>query len=167
MIIFHFKERIIKKEELKKNLQYYQGQYRGLIIFNLCNNEFCIDINDVIATIKLDGTVNYPNQFLYPDSRFCYNEINFLTINMHKYFGLELENLKPNSRIMLLEYNKLQVGFIVDDVVEMLTIDNNLINNLDYNNEDGYSYLKGILRFNGRKLMVPDLDKIFTRLNKD
>lgn len=158
----------MKKETVKsgpgKNLNYQAGQYRGLIIFILQDKEFCLDIVNVTAALKQDGSVNYLNRFISADERFSYNEMSFAAINLHKYFGLKLKGVHTSSRILLLEYNEFQLGFIVDELVEMLTIDNSLIEDFSPGAEDGSSFLKGILKFNGRKFLVPDMDKIVAGL---
>ena len=153
------------KKDLKKTLDYKKGLFRGLVIFKLGEKEFCIDLKYVVAILKQDSSIDFPNLTLSDNEIFIFNEKVISIINIHKYFGLELKSLSPFSRIIVVDFDNLYCGFIIDNIIEMMTISEEIL--MDSFIEDrklSKSFIKGIFKFDKRKIYYPDFDKLISEI---
>ena len=100
------------------------------------------------------------------DKSVTYGESDFITINLHKYFDMKLKGIHSDSRILLIEYNEFKLGFFVDKIIEMITVDANIIQNIHTEVKSMNVFIKSMLKFNGKKFIIPDFDKIIACLKK-
>lgn len=136
----------------------------GLIIFNIGDKEFCIDIKNVKAILKssdLDDFVSdiNVNQYLYKFDR------SYLLIDLRKLFKSGKKN--NGSLLIVCQIFASNIAFIVDNVKEFLTLDllflEKAVELFEY---EGDQYIRWILKFQERNIYFPDYDKIAKNLDR-
>jgi len=154
--------------EIKLNMDIYQGPLegiKGLLIYQIANMEFCSDVKNIAAILRMDEVEklkkhNSLHQILYHQSI-------FKTIDLHKIYGLKPIKTTKNIRIILLELFGKRFCFMVDNVIEILTTDSMFIDNsLDLIPYSDKSFIKSILKYQNRKIYLPDFEKITKELDK-
>lgn len=137
---------------------------KGLLVFYLGDLEFCADIKDITATIKVDklGTGFPVNRMEH--LKLLINKSDVQIINLHKLFGITLTKFDENTRIFLYEKDDYKFGFFVDSVSELLTIDRKITKFLEFIPPQNSEYLLSIIKFEGRRLHLPDYHTISKHL---
>jgi|GEM_PF-2881513 len=133
----------------------------GIVIFNIADKEFCADIRQVYKILKLNETefaVSQPsNNYQY----ICLNDIKIPIIDMHKFFGLKKLKKSSDSRVLFVEVNNTVYGFIVEKIQEFMAITRRFnVEDLSSAKQKYSFFLRAILDYDGRKLALPDFQKI-------
>ena len=82
-------------------------------------------------------------------------------IDTRELFNLPTNELTEQSRIMIVECNRVTVGLLVDGVAEVVNIDNNEIDGVpSIGNDDNARYIQGVYNMEGEILILVDLDKL-------
>lgn len=139
-----------------------------LVTFKLAEEEYGIDILKVHEIIRMMSITKVPNA---PD--FVYGVINLRgkvipVISLRKRFGLDThEDDSKNLRIVVVELNKVVIGFIVDSVSEVLKIPQDaieppasLIANV------GSEYITGVAKLEDRLVILLDLEHLLSETEK-
>ena len=129
------------------------------VAFSIGNEEYCIDISKVRevkemmpitkvpqAPDDVEGIVNLRGQVIP-------------IVNLKKNLGYYEENSLDN-KIILVELENEIVGFIVDDVSDVVTIDEKEIEKPPGILGASTHHIKGIVKKEGRLLLILDVDKI-------
>ncbi len=135
----------------------------GLVIFEINNNEYCIDINDVSAIINPNELEEGINLNPVETKKIQVDELLVPIIDLYKYGGMGNVglNLNKDTRILIIEIGDKKIGFFVDKIKEIITIDVEFKTNaLKFLPEKDNSYLIGKLKYEGRQLNFPDLNRI-------
>lgn len=135
----------------------------GLVIFEINNNEYCLDINDVSAIINPNELEDGLNLNPIETKKIKIDEILIPIIDLYKFGGLgQISlNLNKDTRILIIELIDKKIGFFVDKIKEIITIDIEFKTNaLRILPEKENSYLIGKLKYEGRQLSFPDLNRI-------
>ncbi|MDK2820339.1 MAG: purine-binding chemotaxis protein CheW [Clostridia bacterium] len=133
-----------------------------LVVFRLANETYGVDINHVQEIIRMQDITEIPRT---PD--FIEGVINLRgriipVIDLHKRFGLPEAETNSNTRIMVVELEKVTVGMIVDSVSEVLRMPTtsiepppSMINGIDV------AYLKGVGKWEDNRLIILlDLERV-------
>ena len=137
----------------------------GLVIFEINNNEYCIDINDVSAIINPNELEEGINLNPVETKKIQVDELLIPIVDLYKFGGMGQVglNLNKDTRILIIEIIDKKIGFFVDRIKEIITIDVEFRTNaLKFLPEKENSYLIGKLKYEGRQLRFPDLNKIIT-----
>ena len=137
-----------------------------VIVFNLGNERYGVDISQVREIIKPTQITRIPNA---PD--FVEGVINLrgqitTIINLRKRFGLEPKPIDNNTRIIVVEYNNAVIGMMVDTVNEvkyLSTADIEALPSIITAREEA-KFLKGVGKLPDGLLILIDLNKV---LNED
>jgi purine-binding chemotaxis protein CheW len=82
-------------------------------------------------------------------------------IDTRELFNLPTSEPTEQTRIMIVECNKVTVGLFVDSVAEVVNIDNNEIDVApSIGNDDNSRYIQGVYNTDGEILILVDLDKL-------
>jgi len=82
-------------------------------------------------------------------------------IDTRELFNLSANDLTDQSRIMIVECNKVIVGLLVDSVAEVVNIDNDEIDVApSVGSDDNSRYIQGVYNLDGSILILVDLDKL-------
>ena len=134
-----------------------------LVIFNLCNEEYGIDIMQVKEIVNYMEPVKIPNA---PD--FIEGIINLRSeiipiINLKKRFNIEGQSKNEENRIIVMNINEKKVGFVVDNASEVISIDNENIEPApDIVTGIDRKYITGIGKYGDGILIILELDKLFS-----
>ena len=135
-----------------------------VIVFNLGNERYGVDISQVREIIKPTQITRIPNA---PD--FVEGVINLrgqitTIINLRKRFGLEPKPIDNNTRIIVVEYNNAVIGMMVDTVNEvkyLSTADIEALPSIITAREEA-KFLKGVGKLPDGLLILIDLNKVLS-----
>ncbi|MFP4168092.1 MAG: chemotaxis protein CheW [Desulfonatronovibrionaceae bacterium] len=152
-----------QEEEVKKS----EGELLQLVTFSIGDEEFGVEILKVQEINRMMEITRVPKA---PD--FVEGVINLRgrvipVIDLRKRFGLESKVHDKDTRIIVIEINKMIVGFVVDAVSEVLRIPADTVEppppvvaGLDS------EYISGVGKLEDRLLILLDLDRLLTRQEK-
>lgn len=136
---------------------------RQLVVFRLHNEEFGVEITDVREIVKPRHITRLPHVADYIEGVTNLRGEVIPVICLRKRFGLEPQEETQDTRIIILEINDGQVGFIVDAVTETLRLPENAIepppSSIAGLRAD---YLAGVGKLEDRLLILLDVDKILS-----
>jgi len=135
-----------------------------VIVFNLGNERYGVDISQVREIIKPTQITRIPNA---PD--FVEGVINLrgqitTIINLRKRFGLEPKPIDNNTRIIVVEYNNAVIGMMVDTVNEVKYLSTEDIEALPsiITAREEAKFLKGVGKLPDGLLILIDLNKVLS-----
>lgn len=131
------------------------------IVFTLSGQKYCIDIGGVKEIITYQNPMELPNT---PD--FVEGLINLRgevvsVISLAKRLGKISEIDKEEQKIIMAANHEINTGFLVDDVKEMITANENEISDppqIIQNNHTGY--LTGVVNKEDEMYLIIDINKI-------
>ena len=138
-----------------------------LVTFSIGDEEFGVDIlkvQEIISTMEITKVPRAPE--------FVEGVINLRgkvipIIDLRKRFGMETRQHDKDTRIIVIEINKMIVGFVVDSVSEVLRISADTVEppppvvaGLES------EYIKGVGKLADRLLIMLDLDRLLSREEK-
>lgn len=138
-----------------------------LVTFSIGDEEFGVDIlkvQEIIRTMEITKVPRAPE--------FVEGVINLRgkvipIIDLRKRFGMETRQHDKDTRIIVIEINKMIVGFVVDSVSEVLRISADTVEppppvvaGLES------EYIKGVGKLADRLLIMLDLDRLLSREEK-
>ncbi len=135
-----------------------------LVTFHIGEEEFGVEILKVQEIIRMMGITRVPRA---PD--FVEGVINLRgkvipIIDLRKRFGMAAQEHDKHTRIIVIEINKVIVGFVVDSVSEVLRIPANtvepppaIISGIES------EYISGVGKLADRLLILLDLDRLLSR----
>ncbi|EPR30446.1 CheW protein [Alkalidesulfovibrio alkalitolerans DSM 16529] len=139
-----------------------------LVTFSIGDEEFGVDIlkvQEIIRTMEITKVPRAPE--------FVEGVINLRgkvipIIDLRKRFGMETRQHDKDTRIIVIEINKMIVGFVVDSVSEVLRISADTVEppppvvaGLES------EYIKGVGKLADRLLIMLDLDRLLSREEKN
>lgn len=131
------------------------------VTFKLEDEYFGISIDNVISIEKVEETTRIPNG---PD--YLIGVINLRgevipLIDLRKKLNMLPKEIDTSSRIIIIKYDEVFIGLLVDSSSEVLDISKTSIDNppttMDNNS---LNYIEGIGKVDGRVIILLDLSKI-------
>lgn len=143
------------------NLLEQQTQY---IIFSAGREEFGVTIDSVREIIKTSIITPIPKS---PD--FIKGIINVrgeivTVINIKSLFCLAEDEVSESKHIIVIKPSDCLFGFIVDEVIEVLRVDNDKIKKCYELNQENEKYVSGILSYKGRLIVLLNLEKASSKV---
>ncbi|NLM26022.1 MAG: chemotaxis protein CheW [Firmicutes bacterium] len=136
---------------------------RQLVVFSLYQEEFGCEITQVREIIKLPSITKLPHVSDYIKGVTNIRGEIIPVISLRKRFGLEEEEETQNTRVIIVEINGSQVGFVVDSVAEVLRIPESAIEPPPRSIAGlKADYLNGVGKVDDRLLILLDVNKILT-----
>ena len=133
-----------------------------IVVFYINGEEYGIDIQKIMTIEKLHNITRVPHAPAIVNGVINLRGEIISVIDMSKRLKMGEVKFGDNTRIIIFKIEELSIGFIVDQVVEVLSIEQdqiestNVIDSNDSNNE----YLEGIGKVNGRIISILNLDKL-------
>lgn len=135
---------------------------KRFLVLKINNEEYGIDIHKITTIIEKDMKIarvpKLPN--------FIKGVINLRgeiipVISLRLKFGLSQDVFDPDTRIIIVKFNDIMVGLIVDLVSEVIELDDEAIESVT-NFEGGLSkdYVTGIGKVNGRMVTLLNVEKL-------
>jgi len=133
-----------------------------LVSFHLGSEEFCLDILRVQEIIRLPQLTRVPNSPYAMDGVMNLRGKIIPVIALRKAFALDRLAHDKQSRIVVIETNGSQFGFIVDSVSEVLRIPADTVAPPPQIGRRRQDYVSGIGKFENRLLILLDIERLLT-----
>lgn len=134
---------------------------KQFVLFNLADNEYGMDIQNVVEITVMLPITRVPGT---PD--FIKGVINLRSdivpvIDTRKRLGFDIIQFTDDSRIIVLLYNDIKAGIIVDSVQEVIEISENSIDSTSGINESEFGeFISGIGRLDDRVVALIDVERL-------
>ncbi|SCY04998.1 chemotaxis protein CheW [Alkaliphilus peptidifermentans] len=140
---------------------------RQYVIFKLDKEEYGVDIMHVKEISEFKESVKIPNSPKFVDGIINYRGVITPIINLRRKFHLELKENTADVRIIIINLSEKQVGFIVDDASQVLTIDEKDIDPApDLIADIDQRFISGIAKVDERMVILLDLEKVLSEEEK-
>ena len=138
-----------------------ENQY---VVFKLGKEEFGIDIMNVKEIIPYQESVHVPNTPEFIEGVTNYRGNVIPVINLKRRFKIDAGEITKETRIIVINIDEKEIGFIVDEASQTLRLDDNQIDPTpDIISEVDRRYIIGVGKVNGDRLLILiDLKKILT-----
>lgn len=133
------------------------------VIFKLSKEEYGIDIMNVREIVQYQESVKVPNSPAFIEGIINYRGKVIPIICLKKKFGMGNSINDANTRIIVINLNDKQIGFLVDEASQTVRIDDS---NIDPTPEviSGIErkYITGVGKIDNRLVILIDLEKVLT-----
>jgi purine-binding chemotaxis protein CheW len=138
-----------------------------LVVFSLANEEYGVAIGQVQEIIRPQGITRIPGMPSFIEGVINLRGKIIPIIDLRDRFSLVKKDSDSNTRVVVAEVSSQTVGLVVDSVSEVLRLANDAIDPLPptITNIDG-EYLKGVGKLDRRLIILLDLEKVLTDLEK-
>ncbi|MCE1254274.1 MAG: chemotaxis protein CheW [Anaerolineae bacterium] len=136
---------------------------RQLVVFELGDENFGVDISAVESIIKMQELTKVPHAPGFVEGVTNLRGIVLPVIDLRKRFGMPKDEGTKDTRIVVTNVDNVKVGMIVDSVSEVLTIPENvveatppMISSIDT------AFITGIAKLDNRLIILLDLSKVLS-----
>lgn len=135
------------------------GQY---IVIRLGDEQYGIDICDIDNIVKMQSITRIPKMQPYLKGVISMRGEVIPVVSMRLKIGLEADEITKNTRIIVLKLEQEgKVGFIVDEVKEVVTLFSNEVEKITYNSkEEKAGMINAVGKHNGELISLLDLNSI-------
>lgn len=139
-----------------------------IVVFKLANQEYGIDIMRVLEIIPYQTVRAIPEVPEYIEGIINLRGDIYAIFSFRKRFRLKQHIGEEKTKIVLMTLEDLKVGFIVDNVCEILTIDEKEIEETPkmiarYDSK----YIKGVTKQDDRMILLLDIDLLVSDDDQD
>lgn len=142
-------------------LQQQESQFNRWVTFRLAEEIYGINVMQVQEVLRVTEVAPVPGA---PSSVLGILNLrgNVVTVvDARELFGLPRNDTTDQTRIMIVEINKIIVGMLVDSVAEVVNIHNGDIDAPpSIGNDDRSRYIQGVYSKNGEILILVDLNRL-------
>ena len=143
-----------------QNNQLSNEEYQ-VVAFNLGKEEYAVDVLNVQEIERLLNITRVPRTQDYIEGVINLRGNIVPVVNLHKKFSLESIGVEDDKRIIVFQFEELQVGIIVDEVSEVLRLNvNDIEETAKVYSSISAEHIKGIAKINDRLLILLDLLRI-------
>ncbi len=136
---------------------------KQLVIFRVEDEEFGVEITQVKEIIKPMEIFKVPNSPQFIEGLINLRGKVHTVFNLRKKFNLPQKEFDDNTKIIIVNVNDLMVGFIVDEVNEIVRInDENIENTPPSVTGLDKKYLNGVAKIDNRLILLLDLSKVLS-----
>jgi purine-binding chemotaxis protein CheW len=134
---------------------------RQLVVFELANEFYGIDIAVVESIIKIQAITQLPQTPTFIMGVTNLRGTVLPVIDLRLRFGLETQNDTKQTRIIIVTMGKVKVGVMVDGVSEVLRVSDESMEPIPAMVNSIHSdFLKGIVRLEDRLIVLLDVEKV-------
>lgn len=146
------------------HLSVQENELLQLVTFAISEEEFGIGILRVQEIIRMMPITKVPNSPHSVEGVINLRGKVIPVIDLRKRFSMEFHAHDSQTRIVVIEIHGMIVGFVVDQVSEVLRIQSNTVEPPPPVVSGVESeYIKGVGKLDGRLLILLDLEKLFSR----
>ncbi len=136
------------------------------VIFNVGDYSFGVDILEIVEIIKPSKIVKVPAMPQYVEGIIDVRGTSVPVYNLAK--RLEIESKAEAQKIIIVELSKFQLGFLVDDVSEILKIEDDKIEKASESIRGiKRKFIDSIARVNDDMIIILDLKNVLTIEEED
>jgi len=143
----------------------------GIIIFRICELEFCINVKDVYLIKRTEEFESLRDDSLNGTAYIMIYNFNIPIIDISKNLDLPAENNKNRRMILIIRHHSDEdnlektFGILVDEVIELITTDKSDDNYLlRFTPSNINPYLSGSIYLGEREILLPNFSKIAAKL---
>ena len=132
---------------------------KGLVTFEIAGQVFCADIQDITGIInptELDQEKNINSSHPYIEL----GSVKIPLVDINKTFGFLSKDRTEHARILVVEVKKELIGFFVEKVDHVYSIDNEMQEKMEFTECKRILYLSGILKYQKTNMFLLDLQSI-------
>lgn len=138
-----------------------------IVIFELGTEHFGVDIARVESIIKMQPITKLPHASNFVEGVTNLRGKVLPVIDLRKRFGLTACETDKNSRIIVVSVDQIEVGMIVDEVSEVMTIPEQAVEAAPaITSTVDSSFITGIAKLDQRLVILLDLRRILTSEEK-
>lgn len=137
---------------------------RKVIVFQLKDEEYAISVNQVGSIERLQPITRVPHTADFVTGVINLRGVVIPIIDLKARFGIGKTEFKESTRIIIVFFEELEVGLIVDAANDVIDIVENeielppaVIGAVDV------AYLEGVVKLDGRLFILLNLQKVLTR----
>lgn len=131
------------------------------VALKLGNEEYAVDILAVQEIIRWTYITRVPKAPFFVQGVINLRGNVIPIINSHLRLDLSAMEITDFSRIIIFRLEDVVIGCTVDQVIEVITLNNELIEKPQTVDEVDNKFIKGVGKIGERLLMILDLDKMF------
>ncbi|NPV87449.1 MAG: chemotaxis protein CheW [Anaerolineae bacterium] len=136
---------------------------RQLVIFELGEENFGVDISAVESIIKLQELTKVPHAPGFVEGITNLRGTVLPVIDLRKRFGMEKAEATKETRIVVINMDKIKVGMVVDSVSEVLTVPDTAIESTPAMvSTVDTAFIVGIAKVDDRLIILLDLEKVLS-----
>ncbi len=132
----------------------------GLLVFRYADKEYCIDIKYVLSIVNpnsLDAAGYSINKVSHTVK---YKDKSIPLLKSSVIFNSKISSIINNHRLIILFYNGQTFSFLVDKIIEIISLTEKMIKDISYNKLKENVYLTGSIEYEGRTIFVLNLKKL-------
>jgi purine-binding chemotaxis protein CheW len=138
-----------------------------IVVFELGSEHFGVEIASVESIIKMQPITQLPHVSSFVEGVTNLRGKVLPVIDLRKRFGLAPQEADKNSRIIVVSLNQTEVGMIVDEVSEVLTVPAGVVEPVPaITSTVDSSFITGIAKLNQRLVILLDLHSILANEEK-
>ncbi|HHX18220.1 MAG TPA: purine-binding chemotaxis protein CheW [Clostridium sp.] len=139
-----------------------------IVVFTL-NGEVCgVDASQVKEIVKFEGLTKMPKMPKFIDGILNLRGIVVPVVNLIKRFNLGNEEITKKTKIIIIEVEEKLIGFIVDDVTEILKLSSQNIESTPDIIQKSYNhYLEYVGKKDDKLISILDLTNVLTDTELD
>lgn len=135
---------------------------RQLVIFSLNDEFYGMDIFSVNEIIKMLKIVSLPNSVSFIEGIINLRGKVVPVVDLKKRFGLPKKEYTDDTRILVVDIEGHLAGFIVDEVLEVASINDDSIEPAPRALIPEAPFIEGIAKFNEKLVIIINAAKIFS-----
>ncbi len=135
--------------------------------FEIDNELFGVNLSNLNQIIETPELTNVPKSSDLLEGIIYHNEVVLPIVNFQRWLKMDKEVKSEMNNILVIELNisdgnKLQVGLMVDKVLEVVHFNSKDIEKAPEVGDNSTDYIRGIARYSERFIMLIDVDNLFT-----
>lgn len=142
------------------------AEERQLVVFSLLEEDYGIDIYKVQEIIQYREITFVPKAPAFVKGVINLRGKIIPVIDLKERFGLAEKEIKPDTRIIVVEISTQTVGLIVNSVTEVLRIPKTDIEPPPPVTTIEADFIEGVGKLDDRLIIILDIDKILTKEEK-
>ena len=140
---------------------------RQIVVFELGSESFGIDIANVEGIVKMQEITQIPKAPDYMEGITNLRGSVLSVINLQKRFGMAEQEKTNDTRIVVVQVDKLKVGMVVSGVSEVLTLDDAVIEPPPAMISSAtQAFITGVAKVDSRLIIMLDLEKVLSEKEK-
>ncbi|ABB15203.1 chemotaxis protein CheW [Carboxydothermus hydrogenoformans] len=157
--------------EQREVISELMSQENQFVIFGLDTGEYGVEIGNVQEIIHVPEITSIPQAPYFVEGIINLRGAILPVLNLRKKFNLQLNSEREAERIIVVDYQGLKLGLMVDTVREVLKINEKEIEKTPalLNDEIRQEFISGIAKINGgeRLILLLDLKHVISREEKE
>lgn len=135
---------------------------KQVVIFKLGKEEYGIDIMKVVEIVLHQEIRQVPDGPSYIEGIVNLRGEIHPIYNLRGRFGMEEKEVDDHTKIIIIRTTEMHVGFVVDNVSEILNIPKVDIGRAPdiINSKTNGQYIQGVAKYDGRMIVLLDVDQL-------